>query len=193
MTKMNNTMKSPSVPAFVGIDLAKHSVHVRGVDEAGAVCLDKKATPKSLKRLWSNLPSCVVGMAACGRAYQWAREIGRMGHEARLVTPQFVKPFVMGNKNDRADAAAIAEVMQRPGMRYVGIKSETRQSQQALHRMRSLAVGQRTAHVNNMRGWLAEFGLEISQGRHNVARRCRKFWALAEPGISRWSPCLWRV
>ena len=91
-----------------------------------------------------------------------------MGHEARLMAPQFVKPFVMGNQNDRADAAAITAAMQRSDRRYVGIKSEARQSQQALHRMRSLAVGQRTAHVNNMRGWLAEFGLEISQGRHNV-------------------------
>ena len=69
MTEMSDTMKSPSVPALVGIDLAKHSVHVRGVDEAGVVCLDQKATPRSLKRLWSNLPSCVVGMAACGRAH----------------------------------------------------------------------------------------------------------------------------
>ena len=170
MTKMNNTMKSPAVPAFIGIDLAKHSVHVRGVDEAVAVCLDKKATPKSLKRLWSNLPNCVVGMAACGRAHQWAREIGRMGHEARLVAPQFVKPLVMGNQNDRADAAAIAEAIQRPGMRYVGIKSEARQSQQALHRMRLLAVRQRTALVHQVRGWLAEFGLEMPQGRHKVRK-----------------------
>ena len=84
------------------------------------------------------------------------------------MAPQFVKPFVMGNQNDRADTAAITAAMQRSDRRYVGIKSAARQSQQALHRIRSLAVGQRTAHVNNMRGWLAEFGLEISQGRHNV-------------------------
>ena len=84
------------------------------------------------------------------------------------MAPQFVKPFVMGNQNDRADAAAITAAMQRSDRRYVGIKSEAKQAQQALHRIRSLAVGQRTAHVNNVRGWLSEFGLEISQGRHNV-------------------------
>lgn len=170
MTQMKHTTNSPLSPAFVGIDLAKNTVHVHGVDESGARCLDRKMTVKGMKRLLSTLAPCVVGMEACGRAHQWAREIGRMGFDAKLIAPQFVKPYVMSNKNDRADAAAICEALRRPGMRFVGIKSESRQAHQALHRIRSLAVGQRTALVNQARGLLAEFGIEIGQGRHRVRK-----------------------
>ena len=113
----------------------------------------------------SNLSPCLVGLEACGRAHWWGREIQDLGHDTKLMAPQFVKPFVKSNKNDRADAEAICEAVQRPNMRFVGIKSPDQQA----HRARSRAVGNRTAHVNEIRGLLAEFGIEIPQGRRHVA------------------------
>ncbi len=168
MTKTKHTTKPKSVPAavpaFIGIDLAKNSVHVHGVDASGRSCVDRKLKPVKLKEYLANLAPCVVGMEACGRAHQWGRDVLAMGHEAKLMAPQFVKPFVKSNKNDRADAAAICEAVQRPNMRFVGIKSADRQAQQAIHRVRSRAVGNRTAHANAVRGLLAEFGIEIPLG-----------------------------
>ncbi len=168
MTKMKHTTKPQSVPAFIGIDLAKNSVHVHGVDPSGRTCVDRKMRPAKLKEYLANLEPCVVGMEACGRSHQWGRDVLALGHEAKLIAPQFVKPFVRSNKNDRADAEAICEAVQRPNMRFVGIKSADRQAQQAIHRVRSRAVGNRTAHVNTIRGLLAEFGIEIPQGRSKV-------------------------
>ena len=170
MTTAKNSTIIPktTAPAFVGIDLAKNSVHVHGVDEAGRTCVDRKLKPAKLKEFLSNLEPCVVGMEACGRSHQWGRDVLAMGHDAKLMAPQFVKPYVKSNKNDRADAEAICEAVQRPNMRFVGIKSADRQAQQAIHRVRSRAVGNRTAHVNTVRGLLAEFGIEIPQGRGKV-------------------------
>ena len=168
MTKTKHTTKPRSVPAFIGIDLAKNSVHVHGVDASGRSCVDRKLKPVKLKEYLANLAPCVVGMEACGRAHQWGRDVLAMGHEAKLMAPQFVKPFVMSNKNDRADAAAICEAVQRPNMRFVGIKSADRQAQQAIHRVRSRAVANRTAHANAIRGLLAEYGIEIPQGRSKI-------------------------
>ncbi len=168
MTKTKHTTKPRSVPAFIGIDLAKNSVHVHGVDATGRNCVDRKLKPAKLKEYLANLAPCVVGMEACGRSHQWGRDVLSMGHEAKLMAPQFVKPFVMSNKNDRADAAAICEAVQRPNMRFVGIKSADRQAQQAIHRVRSRAVANRTAHANAIRGLLAEYGIEIPQGRSKI-------------------------
>lgn len=124
--------------------------------------------PAKLKEYLANRAPCVVGMEACGRAHQWGRDVLAMGHEAKLMAPQFTKPYVPSNQNDRADAAAICEAVQRPNMRFVGIKSADQQAQQAMHRARSRAVGNRTAHVNEIRGLLAEYGIEIPQGRWKV-------------------------
>ncbi len=168
MTKTKHTTKPRSVPAFIGIDLAKNSVHVHGIDASGRSCVDRKLKPVKLKEFLANLEPCVVGMEACARAHQWGRDVLAMGHEAKLMAPQFVKPYVMSNKNDRADAAAICEAVQRPSMRFVGIKSADRQAQQAIHRVRSRAVGNRTAHANAIRGLLAEYGIEIPQGRSKI-------------------------
>ena len=167
-TAKNSTITPRTAPAFVGIDLAKNSVHVHGVDESGRTCLDRKLKPAKLKAFLANLEPCVVGMEACGRSHQWGRDVLAMGHDAKLMAPQFVKPYVKSNKNDRADAEAICEAVQRRNMRFVGIKSADRQAHQAIHRVRSRAVGNRTAHVNEIRGLLAEFGIEIPQGRGKV-------------------------
>lgn len=168
MTIDKRNMNRGAPPAWVGIDLAKHSIQVYGVDAQGRTCVDRKMRPGQVKAFLSRRVPCVVGLEACGRAHQWGRDIQALGHEARLMAPQFVKPYVKSNKNDRADAQAICEAAQRPSMRFVGIKSAERQAQQSIHRVRSRAVANRTAHVNEIRGLLAEFGIEIAQGRRQV-------------------------
>ena len=169
MSKANHNTKSTKPPVCLGIDLAKRSVYVHGVDESGETCVDRKMTINQLRRYLGNLPPCKVAMESCGRAHHWGREGIRMGHDAKLIAPKFVKPYVMSNKNDRADAAAIRESAQRPNTRFVGVKSEASQSHLALHRARSLAVGERTALGNQIRGLLAEFGIEIAKGKSHIA------------------------
>lgn len=161
MTKCNQ--KTPV--RTIGIDLAKDSFHLWGVDEKGRVRLDRKMTRKQMTRELAQLPPCLIGMEACGSANHWARVLSRQGHKARLISPQHVKPFVKSNKNDRNDAEAICEAVQRPNMRFVTPKSMEQQDLQAMHRARSQVVGQRTALVNQMRGLLLDRGIAIPKGR----------------------------
>ena len=151
------------VVKVVGIDLAKRSFHVYGVDERGQRVISKTFTRTRLSEFMANLPACTVAMEACGSAHHWARQFRGHGHEVRLIAPQFVKPFVKSNKNDAIDAEAICEAAQRPNMRFVAVKSVEQQDIQATHRMRSLVVERRTAQVNQIRGLLLEYGIEIPQ------------------------------
>jgi transposase len=123
-------------------------------------------------------------MEACGSAHHWARLFRTFGHEVRLIAPQFVKPYVKSNKNDAADAEAICEAAQRPGMRFVAVKTVEQQDIQAIHRMRSLAVQQRTAQINQIRGLLLEYGLEVAQGRAAIQRRLPEILEDADNGLS---------
>lgn len=143
----------------IGIDLAKSVFHLHGVDSEGHVVMRKKLSRSKLLEFMANLPASLVGMEACGGAHDWARRLMAMGHDVRLISPQFVKPYVKSNKNDSADAEAICEAVQRPGMRFVPIKSISQQDIQSLHRARSLAVSHRTAQVNQIRGLLHEYGI----------------------------------
>jgi len=109
-------------------------------------------------------------MEACGGAHHWAREMAKLGHEVRLMSPQFVRPYVKSNKNDARDAEAICEAVGRPSMRFVAIKSQAQQDMMALHRVRSLLIRERTALMNEMGGLLAECGVVAAQGA-TVLRR----------------------
>jgi transposase len=169
---------------FVGIDLAKRSFHLYAADEAGRAVLSNKLTRARLPGFVAQLPACAIAMEACGSAHYWARRFREYGHEVRLIAPQFVKPFVKSNKNDAADAEAICEALQRPNMRFVAIKSVEQQDIQAIHRMRSLTVGQRTALINQTRGLLLEYGIEIAQGRAALQRRLPEILEEAENGLS---------
>jgi transposase len=155
----------------VGIDLAKAVFQVHGVDECGRVVLRKQIKRKDVVSLFANLPACVVGMEACGSAHYWARKLGALGHEVRLMAPQFVKPYVKTNKNDRNDAEAICEAVTRPNMRFVPVKLPEQQAMLALHRARQGLVKARTAQANQIRGLLAEFGIVIPKGLGHVAKR----------------------
>ncbi len=109
-------------------------------------------------------PGCTVAMEACASAHYWAREIGRLGHTARLVPPSYVKPFMKRQKNDMADAEAICEAAQRPTMRFAAVKSEDQQASAVVFRARDLLVRQRTQIINSLRGHLAEYGLIVAKG-----------------------------
>lgn len=169
---------------FVGIDLAKRSFHLYAVDGEGREVLSRKLTRARLSTVVAQLPACTIAMEACGSAHHWARLFRTFGHEVRLIAPQFVKPYVKSNKNDAADAEAICEAAQRPSMRFVAVKTVEQQDIQAIHRMRSLAVQQRTAQINQIRGLLLEYGIEVAQGRAALQRRLPEILEDADNGLS---------
>ena len=169
---------------LMGIDLAKRSFQIHGLNGCGQLVAGKKLSRAKVKTCLANLPPCRVAMEACGSAHYWARLFESYGHNVSLIAPQFVKPYVKSNKNDAVDAEAICEAAQRPNMRYVAVKSVEQQDVQALHRMRQLAVEQRTAQVNQIRGLLLEYGVDIPQGRANVRRNLPDILENAENGLT---------
>ena len=148
----------------VGLDLAKSWFQVHGADAQGRPLLRKKLARGKLLAFFAGLPRCLIGMEACGSAHHWARELIKLGHEVRLIPPQYVKPYVKGNKHDAADAEAICEAVTRPTMRFVPVKTIEQQSMCQLHRIRQLLVKQKTMHVNALRGHLAELGIIRARG-----------------------------
>lgn len=167
---MSNHTENKAI-RVVGIDLSKRSFQLHGVNSKGHKVMGKKLSRAKIKEFMVNLPPCLVAMEACGSSHYWARQFRSYGHEVKLMAPQFVKPYVKSNKNDAADAEAICEAVQRPNMRFVAVKEPMQQDIQAVHRMRSLAVARRTAQVNQIRGLLLEYGIEIPVGRTKVRER----------------------
>jgi len=155
----------------VGIDLAKNVFQVHAVDEHGKVALRKQLRRDQMTKFFVNLPACLIGMEACGSAHHWARTLQGFGHTVRLMSPQFVKPYVKSNKNDMADAEAICEAVTRPSMRFVPVKSVEQQAVLSLHRARQGFVIARTAQANQIRSLLGEFGLVIPKGICHVAKQ----------------------
>ena len=147
----------------LGIDLAKETFGLHGVDALGRVAVHRRVTRKQLLGFLVKLEPCLVGMEACGSAHYWAREIEKLGHTVKLMSPQFVIPYRKGNKNDPNDAEAICEAVSRPSMRFVPIKNEEQQDSQALHRVREQLVKNRTALANQIRGLLCERGVVVAQ------------------------------
>jgi transposase len=152
----------------IGIDLAKSVFQLHGVDVAGRPVLKKRLRRGEVLAFFKAIRPCLVGMEACATAHFWAREIGALGHEVRLMPPSYVKAYVRRQKNDAADAAAICEAVTRPTMRWVAVKSAERQSVMVLHRTRELLVRQRTMLINAIRGHCAEFGLITARGAVRV-------------------------
>lgn len=148
----------------VGIDLAKHVFQIHAADARGRKVFSRQLTRKQLMPFTAQLSKSLVGMEACGGAHYWARKFRQLGHDVRLMAPQYVRPYAKGQKNDMADAAAIAEAVTRPHMRFVGIKEIWQQDILCLHRIRSRLVGNRTAVGNEIRGLLQEYGVTLSQG-----------------------------
>lgn len=156
--------------AIVGIDLAKQVFQVHGAAADGRTLFRKKLSRLQFAKFIASLPPCIVAMEACGTAHYWGRELARLGHEVRLIAPIYVKPFVKRQKNDMADAEAIAEAAQRPTMRTVAVKTAVQQARAMLFRTRELLVGQRTQLVNALRGHLAEHGIIAGKGINHIGR-----------------------
>jgi len=167
----------------VGIDLAKSVFQIHGVDERGKIILKKQLKRSQMMAFFVNLPTCLIGMEACGSAHHWARELQKLGHTVRLMAPQFVKPYVKTNKNDMADAEAICEAVGRPNMRFVPIKTVEQQAILSLHRVRQGFVKARTAQSNQIRGLLAEFGLILPKGIGQIAQRIPELLEDADNGV----------
>lgn len=163
--------------ALIGIDLGKHSFHLQAQDHSGRPLFRKQVSRTQLLRLLAQQPICRVAMEACAGAHCLAREIQALGHQPLLISPQFVRPFVQGNKNDFLDAQAICEAASRPTMRFVTPKTEAQQTLSVLHRLRESLIRDRTKSINQLHGFLLEFGISLPKG---MAIMHRLSTALAE-------------
>lgn len=148
----------------LGIDLGKHSFHVYGVDHHGKQVIRKKFTRKGLIQYLSTLQPCLIGFESCGGAHYWSRKAEFLGHEPKIMPAQFVKPYVKSNKNDYLDAEAICEAVQRPNMRFVTCRTPEQQALGTLIKLRNNLVRQGTAVINQVHGFLLEFGIEYPKG-----------------------------
>lgn len=168
----------------LGLDLGKNWVHLVGFDGEGCVVLRRRVRRPQLLALTANMPRCLIGMEACNGAHHLGRALEAQGHEARLMPPQYVKPFVKTNKNDTRDAEAIAEAVRRPTMRFVPLKSEAQLDLQAVHRVRQRLVGRRTALINQLRAILLERGIIVPQTRRVLERRLPAILADESHGLA---------
>lgn len=159
--------------SIIGVDLAKSVFQVHGAGPDGTAHFRKKLTRIQFLPFLSQQPNCIVAMEACATAHGWARAISELGHEAKLIPPQYVKPFVKRQKNDMADAEAIAEAASRPTMRFVEIKSEESQARAMIFRTRQMLVHQRTQSLNALRSHLAEYGVIAPKSRFRTDQLAR--------------------
>lgn len=154
----------------VGVDIAKQVFQVHWVDPETGEVVSRQIRRAAFLEHFANRAPCLIGMEACGGAQHWARRLGEMGHQVRLMPGKAVKAFVSGNKNDVADARAIWTALQQPGVRSVSVKSEAQQAVLALHRMRQQLVRFRTMQINGLRGLLTEYGEVMAVGRAALNR-----------------------
>lgn len=154
----------------IGVDTSKSVFQLHGVDESERAALKKRLRRKEVLKFFSELSPTRIGMEACGAAHFWAREFRKLGHEAVLIPPQYVKPYVDRGKNDMADAEAICEAMSRPKVqkRFVAVKEAESQAGQMLMGLRDQLVRRRTQLSNTIRGHAAEFGFVAAKGLANI-------------------------
>lgn len=165
-----------------GIDLAKSVIQVHGVDAAGRVVVRRQLRRGQVERFFAAQAPALIGMEACGSAHYWGRELGRLGHEVRLMPAAYVKAYVRRNKSDARDAEAACEAVSRPSMRFVPVKTVAQQCDRALQRARDLLVRQRTQLANAMRAQLYEMGITGARGAGGVAALLTRIEA-ADPAI----------
>ncbi|MCP5348416.1 MAG: IS110 family transposase [Gammaproteobacteria bacterium] len=147
--------------SVVGLELAKNVFQVHGINDKGEAVLLKRLSRSQVKKFFTKLPPCLVGIEACGGCHYWSRSLSGLGHEVRIMAPAFVEPYLKSNKNDRNDAEAICEAVQRPTMRFVTPKSPEQQAILHLHHALS----------NHLRAVLAEFGICLPQGTNSISQR----------------------
>lgn len=154
----------------LGIDIAKNTFQLHGVDALGKAVLKKRLSHNQLAIYIANLPECLIVMESCGEANYCARVFQSSNHTVKLISPQFVKPFVKTNKNDANDAEVIVKAASRPPMHFVPIKQVEQQDIQSIHRVRSRTVKNRTALINENRGLNLEYGISIAPGAARAKR-----------------------
>jgi len=152
----------------LGIDLGKNSCSVVGLNAAGQVVLRRRLKREAVAGFAQQWSGCVVAMEACCGAHHLGRLLSAQGHEVRLMTPEYVRPYVKAQKNDGRDAEAIAEAATQLTMRFVGIKSQVQSDMQSLHRARERLVAERTDLINHLRALLLERGITVAQGRRKL-------------------------
>ncbi|CEG56850.1 IS110 family RNA-guided transposase [Legionella fallonii] len=152
----------------LGIDIAKNIFQLHGADKKGKKILKKRIERTQLTEYVANLSQCTIVMESCGGSNYWARVFQSQGHIVKLISPQFVKPFVKTNKNDANDAEAMVEASSRPAMHYVPVKQVEQQDIQSIHRVRSRLVKNRTALINEIRRLNLEYGIAMPQGAAKV-------------------------
>ena len=155
---------------MVGLDIAKSVFQVHGIGVEGEVVVRRRLRRSQVRRFFEKLEPCRIGIEACATAHHWARELGAIGHDVRLIPPSYVKPYVKRQKNDAADAEAICEAVGRPSMRFVPVKTVEQQSVMVLHRTRVLLMRQRLRLSNAIRGHLAEYGVIAPKGRNGFQK-----------------------
>lgn len=168
----------------VGIDIGKTWFHLIGCNHVGTPVARHKLNRGKLMQFVANLPRCLIAMEACPGSQHLSRAFERHGHDVRLIAPKFIKPYLKGQKNDFNDAAAIAEAVTRPTMRFVPPRSNEQLDLQAVHRIRDRLIGERTAVINQIRAFLIEYGLPIKEGRAALRRNLVNVLEDAENGLS---------
>jgi transposase len=170
----------------IGVDLAKNVFQVHGVDHREKAVWRKRLTRDRWLQAVTEAaePGCEIGMEACGGAHHWARQLQARGFRVKLIAPQYVKPYVPRNKNDAKDAQGICEAMSRPSMTFVPVKTVEQQDMQAVHRIRTGLVEQRTAKGNQIRGLVAEYGLVAPKELSSLRRTIPCWLEDAENGLS---------
>jgi transposase len=153
----------------IGLDTSKHVFQLHGVDQQEQPVLRRQLRRREVEKFFAKLAPTRIALEACGASHHWARVLRGLGHEAVLIPPQYVKPYLKRGKNDAHDAEAICEAMSRPGMRFVPVKSAEDQAALMLLRVRDLLVKQRTMLINAIRGHAAEFGVVGAKGPQKVA------------------------
>src|SRR5216684_1142708 len=172
LLEQQTSQRGPSMEkaSMIGLDIAKNVFEVHGRNAAGEVVLRRSLKRSQVEKFFAKLAPAVIGLEACGSAHYWARVLGKLGHEVRLMPPAYVKPFVKRNKSDTIDAAACCTAMRQPDMRFVPVKTVEQQAALSLHRSRELLVRQRTQLGNALRSLLSEFGIVAAKGREGLAR-----------------------
>jgi transposase len=158
---MTHTEKKPTI---IGIDLAKNIFHLYALDGRGNTLWEKAMRPENTIIALQGLQPCIIGIEACGGSHHYHRIFTGLGHQVRMVTPQRVRAFREGQKNDENDANAIAQAVMHPQTRLVAPKSLEQQEISSLHAMRNLQIRQRTQTINHIRGTLNEYGITCKKG-----------------------------
>jgi transposase len=153
-----------TVAHTIGIDTGKNTLHLIGLDDKGAIVLREKIARGRIAARLANVPRCLIGIEAGMATHYVARELSALGHDVKQVPPAYAKPFRQGHKNDFRDAYAVAEAVQRPSTRCVPVKTDNQLDLQALHRVRSRLISDRTAVINQIRSFLLERGIPVRQG-----------------------------